>query len=296
MVADTLERGTGHVIASHGRSFLIGIGPGESLVAVTRGKRGDCVVGDTVEWLRTSADQAVIEQVGVRRNLVRRSDRYKTKSIAANVDQALAVVSGEPLFDEALLLRVAIAMGAQQVPLHIVATKMDLSASLAALRPRLDVLRGLGYPVHEIALKNRIQGLDALRAATADRCTLLLGQSGMGKSTLVNALVPGAEQQTAAISSALNSGRHTTTFTRAFPLPDGPGLVIDSPGFQTFEISHLSVWEKAHAMPEFAPYLGQCRFNDCRHRDEPGCAIRAALAGGRIDPLRYRLYTELAED
>lgn len=298
MAAEQVDRGTGYVIAAHGRSFLIGIGregDGDTLVAVTRGRRGDCVVGDTVRWMRVAVDQAVIEQVEPRRNLVRRADRFKTKSIAANLDQALAVVSGEPLFDEALLLRVAIAMAAEGIPLGIVATKMDLTAAVPALTPRLDVLRRLGYPVHELALKNAPRGLDALRTVLEGRRTLLLGQSGMGKSTLVNALVPDADQQTAAISSALNSGRHTTTFTRAFPLP-GSGLIIDSPGFQTFEISHLSSWEKAHAMPEFVPLLGRCRFNDCGHRDEPGCAIRGALAEGRIDPLRYRLFCELATD
>ena len=122
----------------------------------------------------------------------------------------------------------------------------------------------------------------------------MLGQSGMGKSTLVNALVPDAEQRTNAISEALSSGRHTTTFSREFPLATG-GTIIDSPGFQTFEIAHLSVWEKAHAMPEFAPLLGQCRFNDCQHREEPGCAIRDAVAKGAIDPIRYRLFNAIAD-
>jgi ribosome biogenesis GTPase len=154
------------------------------------------------------------------------------------------------------------------------------------------VYAALGYPVIGTAAKAQPESLQPLRERLHGRRTLLLGQSGMGKSTLVNALIPGVEQQTAAISEALASGRHTTTFTRAFELPDG-GWIVDSPGFQTFEIAHLSSWQLMHAMPEFRPLLGQCRFNDCKHREEPGCAIRTAADEGRLDSLRYNLFAEI---
>ena len=275
--------------------------PVDVLPAVTRGRKGDVVVGDRVTLTQVSADQAVIESVAPRRNLVRRSDGFRTKAIAANVDQAIVVVSGHPGFDEALLLNVAIALAAESIPFRLAVTKIDLVDETRAIERRLSVWRTLGTPTDALSLKGTPRGLDALRAALAGRRTLLMGQSGMGKSTLVNALVPDAEQRTAAISEALSSGKHTTTFSREFALPGldeqgRQGTIIDSPGFQAFGIAHLSTWEKAHAMPEFAPLLGQCRFNDCRHRDEPGCAIRQALEKGAIDPLRHRLFGAIRDD
>ena len=107
--------------------------------------------------------------------------------------------------------------------------------------------------------------------------------------------MPTASQQTNEISTALSSGRHTTTFSRAFILPDGQSWLIDTPGFQQFELAHLSRWQLLHAMPEFRPYLGQCRFNDCQHHDEPGCAIRDAAERGDIDPHRYELFQQLVD-
>lgn len=307
----------GEVIAAHGRTFLVRLDREEVLPAVTRGRKADVVVGDRVTLARVSSDQAVIESVAPRRNLVRRSDGFRTKAIAANVDQAIVVVSGHPGFDEALLLNVAIALAAESIPFRLAVTKIDLVDETRAIQRRLEVWRALGTPTDEMSLKPTPRGLDALRAALTGRRTLLMGQSGMGKSTLVNALVPDAEQRTAAISEALSSGRHTTTFSREFPLSGGPGsgagggtgstggnggdgdgdgTIIDSPGFQAFGIAHLSTWEKAHAMPDFRPLLGRCRFNDCRHRNEPGCAIRLAVENGTIDPLRYRLFGAIRDE
>lgn len=286
--------GNADVIAAHGRHFLIVDDDDRRHAAVARGRQLEVVVGDRVTATTASADQMVIESVIPRRNVIRRSDRYRSKSIAANVDRALLVISGEPRYDEALLLRVLLAARAEDVLAGLVASKQDLVTAAAAIEPRLALFESLGVPVWRVSTNPETEqaGLDILRAALADQRTLLLGQSGMGKSTLVNALVPTAGQQTASISRALNSGRHTTTDTRAFALPGG-GTLIDSPGFQTFEIDHLTHWQIAHAMPEFDALLGCCRFNDCQHGDEPGCAIRAAVEAGRIDPLRYRLFREL---
>lgn len=294
-----VEAGNADVIAAHGRHFLIADDSGQRHAAVPRGRQLDAVVGDRVRATATSADQMVIEQIVARRNVIRRSDRFRSKSIAANVDRALVVVSGEPRFDEALLIRVLIAAGAEGVEIGLIATKQDLQPAAAAIEDRLVAHEAIGYPVWRVAVNQTVaedsreaRDFERLTATLANSRSLLLGQSGMGKSTLVNRLVPTAGQQTAAISHALNSGRHTTTDTRAFDLPGG-GTLIDSPGFQTFEIEHLTHWEISHALPDFASRLGQCRFNDCLHLDEPGCVIRAACEAGGLDPLRYRLYQDL---
>jgi ribosome biogenesis GTPase len=279
------------VIAAYGRQFLLSASSGEQpLKAVARGRRGDCVVGDRVTYRRLNDEQAVIDEVLPRDNQVTRSDNFRTKTIAANVDLAGIVISGYPRFDEALLVRILIALEAEGIAALLVVTKQDLDLSREAMTGREEAYRSLGYPVINTAAKSAPESLGPLVERLRGKRTLLLGQSGMGKSTLVNALVRGAEQQTAAISAALASGRHTTTFTRAFEMEEG-GWILDSPGFQTFEVAHLSRWQMVHAMPEFRPLLGKCRFNDCSHRDEPGCAIRSAVREGRIDSLRYKLFT-----
>jgi len=282
------------VIAAYGRHFLLRPDEGGDLLkALVRGRRNDCVVGDRVTFARLNDEQAVIETVLPRSNRVTRSDNFRSKTIAANLDLAAVVISGYPRFNEALLIRILMALEAEAIPCLLIATKQDLDVSREAISERQDVYRSLGYPVVPTAAKAAPASLQPLAQQLRDKRTLLLGESGMGKSTLINALVKGAEQQTAAISQALASGRHTTTFTRAFELDQG-GWILDSPGFQTFEIAHLSRWQMVHAMPEFRPLLGHCRFNDCSHDKEPGCAIRAAAQDGRIDPLRYKLFTEVA--
>jgi ribosome biogenesis GTPase len=281
------------IIAAYGRQYLLRPPEGGLLKAVARGRRSDCVVGDRVTFRRLNDDQAVIDTVLPRTNRVTRSDNFRSKTIAANVDLAGIVISGYPRFDEALLVRILIALEAEEIPAVLIVTKQDLDLSREAMAARQAVYQSLGYPVITTAAKSAPASLQALAEHLRDKRTLLLGQSGMGKSTLVNALVSGAEQQTATISDALASGRHTTTFTRAFELAEG-GWILDSPGFQTFEIAHLSRWQMVHSMPEFRPLLGQCRFNDCSHDREPGCAIRTAAQEGKIDALRYRLFTEIA--
>lgn len=287
------------VVASYGRQFVIRMdADGELLIAVSRGRRRDIAAGDRVRAHALGSEQAVIDAVEPRRNEFKRSDAARTKMIAANLHQAGVVIASEPPFSEELLLRVLMAAEAEGIEIAVIVNKCDLAEQFGKIRARVDLYRSLGYPVIECAARAEPE---ATRAALlpwlSGRTTLLLGQSGMGKSTLINVLVPDAQLRTQEISEALASGRHTTTFTRLFPLPGDPhGCIIDSPGFQTFGLDHLSESERTHAMPEFRPLLGQCRFHNCTHRDEPGCAIRTAAQDGTIDPRRYQLFIRLVEE
>jgi ribosome biogenesis GTPase len=284
------------VLAAHGRQFLLRLDGDGDRVAVTRGRRADVVAGDRVEWAELGAGQAVIEHVLPRRNLLRRSDARREKALAANLDQAAVVISGEPPFSEELLVRVLVAAERERIGCLLIATKADVPHAMAAIESRLAVYEALGYPVLRIAAKAEPDATRTRLAPVLDgRTTLLLGQSGMGKSTLVNLLVPDAALATQAISEALQTGRHTTTFTRAFDLAGG-GRLIDSPGFQVFGLAHLSTSELEHSMREFVPLLGGCRFHNCTHRHEPGCAIRAAVEAGRIDARRHALYGQVRDD
>jgi ribosome biogenesis GTPase len=295
--APSTTRVGGLVIAAHGRHYLVAPEDGGAMLqCFPRGKRSEVAVGDRVIYEPMSADQGVIVGIGERRNLLYRSDQYKSKLFAANLDQLLIVLATEPHFSEDLLGRALVAAEANQLKPLIVLNKTDVAAELAGARTRLARYQALSYTVVELSIKTQPE---AARAALDEHlhghATLLLGQSGMGKSTLVNLVVPNAEVATREISTALNSGRHTTTFTRLYPLPDG-GALIDSPGFQEFGLHHLTEGKLERAFPEFRPLLPNCRFYNCHHLQEPGCAILEAVADGQIAPARHALYAQLVHE
>jgi len=302
--AASAARSGGLVVAAHGRHYLVAPEDGGALLqCFPRGKRSEVAVGDRVIYEPTSADQGVIVEIGERRNLLYRSDQYKSKLFAANLDQLLIVLATEPHFSEDLLGRALVAAEANELKPLIVLNKIDVTDALDGARKRLEPYRALGYPVLEVSI--RMQP-DAARAVLTEHlhahATLLLGQSGMGKSTLVNLLIPDADVATREISTALNSGRHTTTFTRLYPLPaasgatGAAGALIDSPGFQEFGLHHLTEGRLERAFPEFRPLLPNCRFYNCHHLHEPGCAILEAVADGRIRRERHALYAQLVHE
>jgi len=280
----------GRIVAAHGRLYLVELADGSRLPCFPRGKKSEVAVGDQVEIARASADQGVIESIAPRRSLLYRSNEIRQKLIAANVDQLVVVVATEPAFSDELITRSLLAAEDQGIDILIVLNKCDLGDKLPAARERLQPFIRLGYRIHEISA--RLQAED-LRPELFGKTSVLVGQSGMYKSTLVNALTPDAGAATREISQALDSGKHTTTHATLYHL-DPNSQLIDSPGLQEFGLGHLDRDELAHAFREFRPFLGHCRFRNCQHGSEPGCALSAAAEQGEIDDRRLALYRRIA--
>ncbi len=285
----------GMIIAAHGRHYLAQA-EGKLYQCVTRGKKSDVATGDQVRFQTTSDDQGVIEEILPRASLLYRSDQYKSKLLAANVTQLFIVVATEPGFTEDLVSRALVAANAAGINAHLLLNKVDLSAGLDSARKRMQLYADIGYPVHEVSAKGQPeQTLATLRPLLAGQSTILIGQSGMGKSSLVNLLVPEAELAVREISTRLDSGKHTTTFTRLYAL-DKQTTIIDSPGFQEFGLYHLTEGMLERAFPEFSPSLGHCKFYNCHHVSEPGCAVLQAVNDHRISEPRHSLYLQLRHE
>jgi ribosome biogenesis GTPase len=229
--------------------------------------------------------------VGERTTLLYRSDRARQKLVAANVTQVVIVVAPVPTFSEDLVNRCVAAAEHGGMAALIALNKVDLPEAPAAL-DALEPYRRLGYRLVALSAK---RDLDPLVPHLKGKTSVLVGQSGMGKSTIINGLLPAAAVRVAEISAALDSGRHTTTYTRLYHL-DAASHVIDSPGMQAFGLHHLDASALEHAFVEFRPWLGQCRFRDCRHVTEPGCAIAAACKRGEISERRLASYRGLVRD
>ena len=248
------------------------------------------VCGDVVN-LRLTGNQGVIDSLEPRSSLLHRSDAFRSKPIAANVTQIAVVVAARPSFSMELVQRCILTAEAEGIASLVVLNKIDLPETQAA-RDRLSMLTQLGYPVVALSAQS---DPSSLLPRLETHTTLLIGQSGMGKSTLINALVPDTHAATAEFSEALDSGRHTTTHTRLYRVGQDAAL-IDSPGLQEFALQHLDPDVLAQAFIDFRPYLGHCRFRDCRHLSEPGCSINQAVAEGLINPARLNLFQLLQKE
>jgi len=284
------------VVGVHGRHSVIETADGARLLAHGRGKKSEVIVGDHVRW-QPSGDEAVIEAFEPRTSLLKRQDEWRSKNFAANIDLLLIMVATDPPYSESQLARALIAAEDGRIAVKIVLNKVDLPQAVAA-RERLAPYRKMGYDVLEVAVKADPAGTKAqLEPLLKDKTTLVLGPSGMGKSTLVNLLVPHADAQVGEISKALKSGKHTTTTTTWYWLDDARhSALIDSPGFQEFGIHHIQSADLGALMLDYGMYLGDCKFANCTHRHEPSCGVRAAIARGDISPSRERIYEELMDE
>ncbi len=283
----------GRVIAAHGRHYQVELDDGQLRQCYTRGKKTGICVGDYVDIEPQGQDEGRIERVHERRNLLYRSDEMRAKQFAANVDQLLIVVAVEPLFSEDLTGRALAGAFSADITPVIILNKCDLAESLPRARALLSDMNALGVRIIETSTLQPQALRDSLLPLLANKTSLLLGQSGMGKSSILNILVPEARADTQEHSIALGTGKHTTTSSRLYHLPGADGDLIDSPGFQAFGLKHLGQTEVEQGFPEFSPYSQNCRFYNCSHRHEPGCGVLAAKEQGLISAKRHELYLRI---
>ena len=338
-VGDLNSTRSGTVVAAFGRHYEIELADSTTATGYPLGKKSIYTCGDEIEL----SDDGQILKLHPRHTLLYRGDGFREKLIASNVTQIILVVATNPSFNDALLTRALVAAEHEGMQALIVLNKCDLQNGLAAARALLAPYIALGYRVIEMCAK---QDVSELKLLLQNQVSVLVGQSGMGKSTLTNALIPGALAATREVSVALDSGKHTTTHARlyrlpvgaiqtpaaganTFPLPSLPpreaeskacraverdrgrggdahvssvgadntpsinAALIDCPGLQEFGLAHLNPAQIGHGFLEFRSLLGQCRFRDCQHRSEPGCAIKAAIASGHVHPRRLEHFHQL---
>ena len=281
----------GLVVASYGKRYGIELEDGTQISCVTRGKKNDLACGDHVDIKLTDKHEGVVEALHERSSLLFRSNSFRTKTLAANVTQVVVVLATMPSFYEALLNRCLIAAEAAGIKVLIVLNKCDLKDPTSTLA-QLKTYQDLGYPVQALSAK---QDIAPLKDWLKNQVSVLVGQSGMGKSTIVNALLPESMVRTQEISDVLDSGKHTTTAAHLYHL-DSESDLIDSPGLQEFGLNHLGLEQLEYAFIEFRPYLGKCRFNNCKHIHEPDCAVMNAVNAGKISATRLAAYQELSQE
>ena len=291
----------GLIVANHGRHFVVEDDTGIRVICHSRGKKSQGVVGDRVLWL-ASQDEGTIEKIEPRNNLFYRQDEVRTKSFAANLDQVLILIAADPEFSSGQLSRALIAAHEQDIKPLIALNKSDLAVPFERAWTWLLPYRQMGYEVIPLSLLDSMKGqTDKLLRHLEGQTTLILGPSGAGKSTLINYLIPDAQAQTGELSKALNSGKHTTTRTTWYWLgADKTTALLDSPGFQEFGLYHIDPAQLLAYMPDLRPHAAQCKFYNCTHLHEPGCAVMQAVKDDghaqSISPNRYAIYVALFQE
>lgn len=259
------------------------------------------VTGDRVAWRRASATeqglQGVIEAAEARESVLCRPDQYDgIKPIAANVDQIFIVSSPQPAFSDQIIDRYLVACEDAGIDAIIVMNKTDLihPDEAEAIDARLAVYSAIGYRVLRVSAHTG-EGIAELRDAFPNHISVLVGQSGVGKSSLIKATLPEIDLAIGAISDGSGLGQHTTTVARWYGLAQG-GALIDSPGIREFGLWHIAPERVAYCFKDFRSYLGTCKFRDCKHGSDPGCAIQAAVAAGALDAKRVENYHRIVKE
>lgn len=301
-----MEQGT--VIKSTGSWYQVRLPDGEVVPSRMRGKQrlekdritNPVGVGDEVRLSREADGTGLIQEILPRRNyVVRQSPRQKHQVhfLATNIDQAAVVVTiVEPNLKQGFIDRFLLMTEPYAIPTLIVLNKCDLYGEDEW--ELVDALQALYEPLgHEVLACSSVsgEGLPELRDRLRDRRTLIAGQSGVGKSTLINTLEPDLDLRTTELSDYSGKGQHTTTFAEMHPLTGG-GEIIDTPGIKTLSFNHLTVQDVAHNFREIFTHSSGCRFGDCTHRNEPGCAVKAAVEKGQISQLRYMNYLQILDE
>ena len=285
----------GLVISHLGQGLAVEAPDGQIILCQTRRRLGDVAVGDRILW-EPSEDgiQGRVESVLPRSTvLVRPAYAGKTRVVAANLDRVFVVISPSPSPDWLLVDQYLAVCEFRQIPAEIIYNKVDLADSTEQALAELQDYVAIGYPVHLVSARQSI-GMEELKLALHEHCSMFAGQSGVGKSSLTNTLLPDKNLRTGEISERSGLGRHTTTAATLYRIPTG-GQLIDSPGVAVFGLADIKGPDLAWGYREFQAHIGHCRFNDCRHIHDKGCAVRESMALGTIAPTRHQRYVKLLE-
>jgi ribosome biogenesis GTPase len=286
----------GLVLAHYGQASLVEAESGDIIRCITRKNLPRTVCGDRVLWTSSNPREGIITRILDRKStLVRPDHNNRPRPVAANIDQIVVVIASKPSFEYGMLDRYLAAAELIGVTPAIVVNKCDLldGESRERLEQRLSLYRDIGYPLLFTSTRTT-DGMKDLHTALKTHTSILVGQSGVGKSSLVQTLLPDLDIRVGNLSQVTGLGRHTTTVAMLYHLPDG-GNLIDSPGVRDFTLCNVEPEELAHGFREFTPFFGQCRFHNCRHLSEPGCAVAEAARRGEIHPQRLDNYRALVE-
>ena len=277
----------GRVITRYGQRQLVEDENGIVFQSVSRQNIGFSVAGDKILFQKTKHDDAIVTAIYPRDNELKRQD----KLIAANIDQLWLVVAIEPHYEFELIDRYLIMAENSNLPIGIIVNKIELSSNKSKTENDFLNYQSLGYDVHFLSVKKQIN-LDFFKEQLVNKSHIFLGQSGVGKSSLINSLIPDLQLRVNEISSKSKLGKHTTTNTTIYHIPSG-GDLIDSPGVREFQLDSLTELEIKSGFKEFRALSDACRFRDCRHINEPNCAVKESLDQGKINPNRYQSYLNI---
>ena len=292
--AEQLQEGL--VIGHRGKGLLVEDIHNNVFLCHTRRRLGSVTVGDRVIWKAEIGDTAVVKSVLPRRSLLSRpAARNKERPYAANIDTMYIVSAPKPIPDFLLIDQCVVMCEQHNIVPHLILNKIDIAtkAQLDSLKKAFQVYYDVGYSIFETSANNG-QGIKRLETALNHHVNILTGQSGVGKSSLTSKLLPQREIRIGGLSEASGHGKHTTTAATLYHLPAG-GDLIDSPGLAVFGLAGISQQQLAWGYREFRPYIEKCRFNNCKHHQDKGCAITTAIQKGSINQFRYQRYLKLSE-